>query len=145
MTAERTGRCLCGAVRISVTDAVTDLAACHCEMCRRWTGLALVCLGVAERNLRVEGAGNVASYRSSDWAERCFCRTCGSTLWYHLTAPGPEHTHYVAAGLLDDLSGMTLSHEIFYDRKPAAFTFAGDTTRSTEADFFASMSASPEE
>lgn len=145
MTNERQGHCLCNGVRITVTDPSHELGACHCDMCRRWTGVAFVGFGVAERNLKVEGSGNVTAFRSSDWAERCFCKVCGSTLWYHLTIPGQELTHYVAAGLLDDLSGMTLEHELFIDKKPDAFAFAGERKRTTEADFLASLSASPEE
>ena len=145
MSNERKGHCMCNAVRITVTDPSHALGACHCGMCRRWTGIAFVGFGVAERNLTVEGSENVTAFRSSDWAERCFCKVCGSTLWYHLTIPDQELTHYVAAGLLDDLSGMTLEHELFIDKKPDAFAFAGERKRTTEADFLASLSASPEE
>ncbi|WP_126975346.1 GFA family protein [Frigidibacter oleivorans] len=144
MAETRTGHCLCGGVSITVTNPSHELGACHCEMCRRWTGLCTMALGVAEADLAVEGAGNVAAFRSSDWAERCFCRVCGSTLWYHLTIPGQTVTHYVAAGLFDDLSGMHIGHELFFDRKPDAFAFAGDSKKITEAEFLASV-ASPEE
>lgn len=141
----RRGHCLCGAVRITVADPGHELGACHCEMCRRWTGLAFVGFGVAEADLAVEGAEHVAAYRSSDWAERCFCRICGTTLWYHLTIPDQEKTHFVAAGLLDDLSGLSIGHELFIDTKPDAFAFAGDTHKTTRAEFLAAMSANPEE
>lgn len=145
MTGTRTGGCLCGAVKIAVTAPPHGLGACHCSMCRRWTGLAFVGFGVAQADLRVEGAEHVATYPSSDWAERCFCRTCGSTLWYHLTIPGETVTHFVAAGLLDDLSGMRIEHELFFDKKPDAFAFAGESRKTTEAEFLASVTANPEE
>lgn len=145
MCAERTGQCLCGAVRVTVRDPGHELGACHCGMCRRWTGSAFVTLAVPEDRLQVEGAGNVRHYASSDWAERCFCGTCGSTLWYRLTAAGMPRDFYMAAGLLDDLSGMHLAHEIFIDRKPGAFAFAGPTHQMTEAEFLAQLPASPEE
>ena len=35
---ERTGHCLCGAVQYTATLPEEGLGACHCEMCRRWTG-----------------------------------------------------------------------------------------------------------
>ena len=136
---------MCGAVSFTVANPSHELGACHCSMCRRWTGLSFVGFGAAEADLTVRGAENVATYVSSDWAERCFCKVCGSTLWYHLTIPDQPQTHFIALGLLDDASGMTIGHELFYDKKPDAFAFAGDSVKTTEADFLASAGASPEE
>lgn len=145
MATERTGHCLCGAVRITARNTGQGLHACHCGMCRRWSGLSFVGFGVAEADLTIEDQESVACYASSDWAERCFCRICGSTLWYHLTIPDQEHSHFIAAGLMDDLSGMALETELFIDRKPDAFAFAGETVKTTEADFLASVSAEPQD
>lgn len=33
-----TGHCLCGGVRIELTDASPRVEICHCAMCRRWGG-----------------------------------------------------------------------------------------------------------
>lgn len=147
MTETRTGHCLCGAVTFTVTDASHDLGACHCGMCRRWTGSAFVGVSVPDAAMELHGAEHVRAYRSSDWAERAFCGTCGSTLWYRLTAPDAPGARYVAAGLFDDLTGMKLEQEIYIDRKPDAFAFAGPTHQMTEAQFLASLNipASPEE
>ena len=112
MADKRSGKCLCGAVRVTVTDPAPHLNACHCSMCRRWTGLAFVTLDVPEGQIEIEGAEAVKAFTSSDWAQRCFCGTCGSTLWYRLTAPGAPTDYYMAAGLLDDLSGLTLANEM---------------------------------
>jgi hypothetical protein len=141
MADTRTGHCLCGAVSIVVAHVPHELDACHCGMCRRWTGLCTLGFGVAEADLTITGAENVAAYRSSEWAERCFCRVCGSHLWSRLTIPGRKITHIVAVGLLDDLSGLHLAREIFIDRKPDAFAFAGETRKMTEAEFMAAISA----
>lgn len=35
---KHTGGCLCGAVRFSVEHVETHHHACHCGMCRRWSG-----------------------------------------------------------------------------------------------------------
>ena len=32
------GQCLCGAVRFDAVIARAEMGACHCAMCRRWTG-----------------------------------------------------------------------------------------------------------
>lgn len=139
MATERHGRCLCGAVQITVTNPAPHLNACHCGMCRRWTGVAFVTLDVPEADMAITGADAVRSYTSSDWAQRCFCGSCGTTLWYRLTAQGAPTDYYMAAGLLDDLSGITLANEIYIDCKPAAFAFAGPTHQMTEAEFLATL------
>ena len=141
----RSGHCLCGAVHVAVTAPAHELGACHCGMCRRWTGSAFVTLAVPAAAIRIEGAESIRSYASSEWAARSFCGTCGTALWYRMTQAGAPDDYYMAAGLLDDLSGMKLAHEIYIDRKPDAFAFAGPTQQMTEAEFLASVGASPEE
>ena len=139
MATETRGQCLCGAVRITVSNAPHEVNACHCSMCRRWTGVALVTLDVPEADIRVEGQAAVRSFASSDWAERSFCGTCGSSLWYLLTAPGAPADYYLAAGLMDQLSGVTLANEIYVDHRPQAFAFAGPARQITEAEFMAML------
>jgi len=122
------GRCLCGAVTITAEPARKSLAACHCDMCRQWTSSAFVELEAEADTVQIEGP--VKRYQSSDWAERAFCETCGSNLWYRITVPGPMHgTYQLAAGLFD-VSGMHLGLEVFIDSKPDAYAFeAGESRR----------------
>lgn len=86
--------------------------------------------------------GPVKTFASSEWAERAFCGTCGSALWYRVTAPGPHQgqTH-MAAGLFEDAIGATLASEIFIDRKPTGYALAGDHPRLTEAEVMAMFAA----
>ena len=44
---------------------------------------------------------------------------------------------HVGLGLLDDPSGISLSEEIFIDRKPDAYALAGNHKRMTEAETLA--------
>ncbi|SEC77326.1 GFA family protein [Rhodobacter sp. 24-YEA-8] len=142
MATEKTGQCLCGAVRLTISSPPSELSVCHCGMCRRWTGSAFVTIDVAPHNLHIEGAGHVRAYASSDWASRSFCDTCGTTLWYRLKdAPGHDD-YYIAAGLLDDLTDIRLTREIYIDAKPDAWAFAGPTEKMTEAELLASMGIS---
>lgn len=125
------GQCMCGAVTLSLTPKQNELHACHCEQCRRWTGAAFVEIDAAPGTLKFDGP--VKSFQSSDWAERAWCDTCGSTLWYHLTLPG--HDHYgVAAGLFENAGGFALAKESYIDRKPAGFAFAGDHLKETKSE-----------
>lgn len=132
---ERTGRCLCGAVGYTAKDLEPTIAACHCGMCRRWTGGPLLALGNGD--VVWSGEDKIATYKSSDWAERGFCRVCGTSLYYCVTAPGPHHgkTH-IAFGTLDDQSGFNLNLEYFIDIKPDAYEFVGDRKKLTEKEVF---------
>jgi hypothetical protein len=132
------GTCLCGAVSVTFEAAADKLSACHCEMCRRWTGSALLEIDAKPGSLVYEGP--VRTYASSDWAERAWCDACGSTLWYHRTLPG--HDHYsISAGLVEDAGGLTLGTEIYIDVKPRGYAFAGDHETKTKAEIEAGFAA----
>lgn len=139
---------MCGAVRLHVTDLPTGFGACHCEMCRRWTGSALLAVETPAERVTVAGAEHVARLHSSDWAERAWCARCGSTLWYRVTAPGVAgHGAYeVPLGLLDDASGLSFDTEIFIDCKPDSYAYAGQAARQTltRAETFAKYAPSME-
>ena len=78
--------------------------------------------------------------QTSEWAERGFCRECGSSLFWRITAAGKYHgTTSVSLGSLDDTSGVTLIKEWFIDKKPEAYTLAGERECITEAQAFAML------
>ena len=137
MTVYRTGACLCGAVRFAAASDALVLGACACDQCRRHTGSLLVGLGVMADAVRWDG--KPATYRSSDWAERGFCRDCGSTLFYRVTAGPMAGYTSLAAGTLDDLTGLSLGHEYFADAC-TAYRLAGDHARISRAETIAKFS-----
>ncbi|MCP5075954.1 MAG: GFA family protein [Rhodobacteraceae bacterium] len=139
-----TGKCLCGAVHFTIDTSPTETGACHCGMCRRWSGGVYLRVQVAPGNIKFAGAENISTYTSSEWAERGFCKTCGSSLYYRVTAPGPHSgTYHMGLGTFDDPSCINLTGEIFVDEKPQGYAFAGDTHKMTGAEVFA-MFAPPE-
>ena len=75
----------------------------------------------------------LARYASSDWAERGFCKTCGTNLFYFLK---PTQSYFMSVGTFDDPAPFRLTREIFIDRKPDGYAFAGDHPRWTEAETF---------
>jgi hypothetical protein len=131
-----TGRCLCGAVRFSAAHVETDYHACHCGMCRRWSGGAPF-FATAATDVVFEDTAQLGTYASSAWAERGFCKACGSTLFYFLK---PTRTYMMSVGAFDDASPFRLVREIFIDRKPDGYALAGDHPRWTEAETFARLS-----
>lgn len=56
---ERIGGCLCGAVRFKATLTGTSFGVCHCPMCRKWTGLALLGMTVPAANVAWRGAEHI--------------------------------------------------------------------------------------
>lgn len=132
------GRCLCGAVVLSVAGDAQEVHACHCGACRRWHGGPAMVLH-AGTDMRIEsGAMRVGRFTSSDWAERAFCRECGSALFFHSTGDGQ---HFVAAGLFDAIPGARFESEIFVDAKPDWYALAGPDEHLTGEAFFARIGA----
>ena len=70
----RTGGCLCGAVRYEakiVEDGPQGgLGACHCGMCRKHTGGVMISANTGTEGLTFTKDDGLATYTSSDWAER---------------------------------------------------------------------------
>lgn len=129
------GGCLCGAVRFTAAPTSREVAACHCSMCRRWTAgpfLAVDC----EATLAVADRTNLGAYRSSDWAERCFCKLCGTPLFYRLLE---RNHHFASAEAFDDRSGFRFTSQIFVEEKPAYYDFANETHNMTGAEIFAAF------
>ena len=135
---ERAGRCMCGAVHFTVTEVPTEYGACHCEMCRRWTGSAFLGVSVPRVNFTWSGEEHIATLQSSAWAERAWCAKCGTCLWYRVTTPGPMSSNLeLPVGLLDDSDDLRMTREIFIDCKPDSFAYAGEHKLLTRAEVLA--------
>lgn len=102
-------------------------------MCRRWAGGSGF-FATPTQGVTFVKRDQLATYASSAWAERGFCRACGTTLFYFLK---PTQSYLMSVGAFDDQAPFKLVREIFIDRKPAGYAFAGDHERWTEAETFA--------
>jgi hypothetical protein len=98
-------------------------------MCQRWSGG----LFLSFRATEVEVQGDVARYPSSAFAERAFCRKCGSHLWmFDTTGDG----HYdLMPGLFDAARDWPMRSEIYIDRALASVQLGGNHRRATQADY----------
>lgn len=123
------GQCLCGAVKVRASiDA--DVTACHCSQCRRWTGGGPL-YSVRASDLQITGEENIAAYRHSEHGERCFCKTCGTTLWWRMQG---KPIAFVTPGLFDAQDQMRVTEEIFVDHRAAWQMPCPGATQSTEAE-----------
>ncbi|NVB36264.1 GFA family protein [Pseudenhygromyxa sp. WMMC2535] len=139
-TQERTGRCMCGAVEFTAQIKL-ELSACHCGMCRRWSGGPLLC--VPTLKVRWADETKIVTFESSAWAERGHCGVCGSNLFYRITETNaPEAGYALPMGLLDDQSGLDFNREWFIDAKPEGYAFSGERECLTEAQVMAMFAPS---
>ena len=78
-----TGGCLCGAVRYVSEKAPIKGFYCHCTRCQKsYGGLYMACVRFKGTDFTItQGALNY--YRSSSFARRGFCETCGSPIAFH--------------------------------------------------------------
>lgn len=110
-----TGGCLCGRVRYALAERPPGVVECHCGMCRRWHGHVggYATVPYAAMTL-TSGESDVSWYRSSDFADRGFCRHCSSSLfWRHDNRRNAD----IAAGTLDQPTGLKTLFHIFVEDK----------------------------
>ncbi|MDJ0630426.1 MAG: GFA family protein [Rhodobacter sp.] len=124
--ADRTGGCLCGAVRFTARDLAEEFGICHCETCRRWTGSALLGVAFPEEKIAWTGVEHICRYQSSSWAERAWCARCGTGLFFRATGDTPYSGEIeLPLGIFDDPNGFVATHEIYIDHKPDSYSYAG--------------------
>ena len=123
------GKCLCGAIEV-VADDQQEVGLCHCTNCRRWTGGPMFAVHCGSQ-VEFSGAEPVR-YRSSEWAERGFCPTCGTHLFYFLL---PANEYIVTAGLFQD-QAFELTNEVFVDEQPQFYAMKNETKKLTGQQVF---------
>lgn len=129
---EVSGQCLCGAVTVHVELEKVSFDACHCNMCQRWGGGPLLAVSAGD-DVGFEGSDSISVYTSSDWAERGFCKHCGTHLFYRLIG---ERHYSLPLGLIEGDLAWTFNEQIFIDEKPSWYEFANETYNMTAAEVF---------
>jgi hypothetical protein len=125
----RTGGCLCGQVRYEVSGSLRGVLICHCGQCRKHHGHAAAYTSAPEERVRLLERSGLAWYRSSEKAERGFCRNCGSSLFWR---PLGKHTLSITAGSLDDGAGISCSAHVFTASKGDYYDIPEDGLRRYE-------------
>jgi hypothetical protein len=120
------GSCLCGSVRFEITGPMRPVVACHCSQCRRTSGHVWAATSVPDKALRLIRADSLRWYRSSDRARRGFCAICGASLFWK---PDGEDRTAIAAGALDQPTGLRLDRHIFTANKGDYYDITDDLPR----------------
>lgn len=110
MSETHTGACLCGAVRFTTRGPLRGVVYCHCSQCRRQTGHYYAATNVSDEHLELAGGENLTWYRASDFAQRGFCATCGSALFWK--RDGADYVS-IMAGSFDTPTGLQGEAHIF--------------------------------
>ena len=105
-----TGGCLCGGVRYQTRGELRGAIACHCSQCRRSSGHYHAMTSVANSDLTLLASDTLTWFRSSEAAERGFCRVCGGNLFWR---PSSEARTAITAGTLDVPTHIKLEEHIF--------------------------------
>jgi hypothetical protein len=125
----RSGGCLCGAVRYEVRGALRPIIMCHCTQCRRMTGHFMAATAARHADFRVVTDGGLKWFAASQEAQRGFCAHCGSTLFWQ--GVGRDYLS-IAAGTLDDSSGLEVAGHIFVADKGSYYEIADGTPQVME-------------
>lgn len=113
MTERKTGSCLCGGVRYTVSGPLRQVVACHCNQCRKTSGHYVAATQCATDDLTIEG-DTLQWFRSSDHAARGFCSTCGSNLFWRRL----ENSRIsIFAGTFDGPTGLRMESQLYPESK----------------------------
>ncbi len=112
---ERTGGCLCGAVRFRIEGAMRQIVACHCGQCLKSHGNFAAYSACDRDQITFEEERGLKWFASSDKARRGFCGECGASLFWE---PTFESYTAVSAGALDQTGDLKLVRHIYTGDKP---------------------------
>jgi hypothetical protein len=129
MTAEstrQTGGCLCGGVRYIVNGPLRGVVACHCMQCRRTSGHYAAMTNASSEHLELTTSQTLSWYQSSATAERGFCNTCGSNLFWRQF---DSDTTSITAGTLDTPTGIAMQEHIFVADKSDYYVLDDDVPK----------------
>lgn len=115
----RTGQCLCGAVRFTLSADPLAARVCWCKDCQHIASNGTVNIMVPTAALETTGAMSeyLSTAESGNEVKRRFCPQCGSHLFANSSAR-PQFT-VVRAGTLDDPSSIKPTSNIWSGSAPA--------------------------
>ncbi|MEM9755000.1 MAG: GFA family protein [Pseudomonadota bacterium] len=110
-----TGRCYCGACRISATSPPQVVTYCHCADCRRSSGSAVACFAAFDEAAVTLTGPAVPSAGAAAGVERLFCRACGTPIAARY-AYLPRQV-YVSHGCLDQAAAYPPDMHAHFDER----------------------------
>jgi hypothetical protein len=115
----RTGGCLCGAVRFTVDAPPLTVRTCWCRLCQSLGGGSAtvnVCFPAAAVHITGATQTYVSTADSGNEMHRRFCPTCGTPLFS--AAVARPHLLFIRAGALDDRADLAPAATIWTSEAP---------------------------
>lgn len=112
-------------MRYEARRPLRDVVNCHCGRCRRTHGHVAAYTEVAAADLALVQDEGLRWY-VADGRERGFCRECGASVFWRRR---DERNISVAAGTLDEPTGLRTVAHIFVDSKGDYYDLADDVPR----------------
>ncbi|MFC4253800.1 GFA family protein [Croceibacterium xixiisoli] len=78
----RTGGCHCGAIRYQAEGEPLHHAVCHCSDCRASSGAPMLAWYAIKQDQLQLISGEPVTFEGTPGAQRQFCGTCGTGLFY---------------------------------------------------------------
>ena len=114
-----TGGCQCGAIRYALYAQPDRAGVCYCRMCQKAVGGPFTAWANVRRDNFAWTRGQPAAFRSSSAAERGFCPSCGTPIYFAYTKR--PATISLSLGSLDTPDAVRLSEVHGTESKLPAF------------------------
>ncbi len=105
-----TGGCYCGNVRYLARQTSASVVECHCSQCRKQAGHRYASTITRRGDVDIDGESHITWFRASDEAERGFCATCGSHLFWRSLR---DDSLAILAATVDEPTGLMVVRHIF--------------------------------
>jgi hypothetical protein len=130
------GNCLCGAITFCITLPCRWVAHCHCTMCQQMGGAAFVTwVGVDKKHCDIiDLERQLHWYQSSPEAQRGFCGTCGSSLFFHSNR-WPDEMHITLSNFQTPVDKVPQMHA-FWDTHVDWITLSDELPRKSAQEIF---------
>lgn len=95
------GSCLCGAVKVQLSGAISDIIHCHCSLCRKNSGTAYATNGfinIDEFDV-LDPSNKLGYFELNEGKKRHFCTVCASPIFS--SNPNNPDKLRIRLGILD--------------------------------------------
>ena len=110
------GGCHCGEIRFRASGPLRQVLICHCSDCQKLTGTSWGASAAHAENFTLLTTSSLRWYRSSAWAERGFCTTCGAQMFYRRD---DLPLVSIAPGAFDNSEMLCVSGQIYAQSHPS--------------------------
>lgn len=138
-----TGGCLCGNVRFAVSEPLYDPHYCHCRTCQKASGAPVIAGAFAAREAFRITSGAPKFYQSSPIAERGFCGSCGTYLFYRPLLAEWSEWMVITLASLDRPEDLPPQRHYGTESRVAWFSIHDDLPRETYEEGFVDLLCGP--